>query len=87
MLSNLQDQPAAVDMDVDEFFEPLVLHYVPNPMLAKSAVLGTPLRALCGEEWTADETNYAATAGVSTDRKTAICPLCGDVLSSLASRV
>ena len=86
MLSNLQDQPAAVDMDVDDYFEPLVLHYVQKAMLTESAVLGTEILTLCGERWSADENVYEATSG-QHHRKSAICPLCGDVYSSLASRV
>ena len=90
MLTSQRDKlQATAATDDDDYFEPIVLHYIKREMVAESAVLGTEMIALCGERWSADETDYAATAGDQGDRKSVICPLCGDhalLNSSLESR-
>lgn len=74
---------AATEADAD-YFDPIILHFVPKVVLTESAVLGTEMIALCGERWTADDTDYAATAGVEGWGKSVVCPLCGDMFSTLA---
>lgn len=78
-----QDQLATGATEEAGYFEPVVLHYVKKATLTESAVLGTEVLALCGERWTADENDYEITAAGQGDRKSVVCPLCGDVLSEL----
>ncbi|WP_166183488.1 DUF3039 domain-containing protein [Paenarthrobacter ureafaciens] len=63
-------------------YPPVILHYVPNAQIAESAVMGTGMKALCGAEWSADITNYGATANPSQS-KAVLCPMCGDIYESL----
>lgn len=68
----------------EDFFDPIVLHYIQKGMIAESAVLGTEILALCGERWSADETDYAATGRAGGGAvKTVMCPLCGDISAGL----
>lgn len=60
----------------------VILHYVLNAQIAESAVLGTTMNALCGTAWSADETNYGATANPGQS-KAVVCPMCADIYSSL----
>ena len=60
----------------------VLLHYVLNSNIAESAVFGTDMHALCGVVWTADTTNYSATANPGGS-KAVLCPMCADIYASL----
>ncbi|MCA4132960.1 DUF3039 domain-containing protein [Arthrobacter sp. M4] len=60
----------------------VLLHYVRKSNITESAVLGTDMHALCGFTWTADKTNYAATANPGRS-KGVICPMCADMFANL----
>lgn len=62
----------------------VLLHYVLNSNIAESAVLGTDMHALCGLVWTADTTNYAATANPGGS-KAVLCPMCADIYAGLSA--
>lgn len=62
----------------------VLLHRVLKSNIAESAVLGTEMHALCGAVWTADTTNYAATANPGGS-KAVLCPMCADIYASLSA--
>ncbi|MFC8039620.1 DUF3039 domain-containing protein [Paenarthrobacter sp. NPDC057355] len=79
MQTNTQARPKTAREAV---YPPVILHYVLKAQIAESAVLGNAMNALCGIEWSADATNYGATANPSQS-KAVICPMCADIYSSL----
>lgn len=64
-------------------FNPIVLHYVLKSNIVESAVMGSGMVALCGEQWSADKTNYGATLAGSKTHNSVICPMCADVLDGM----
>lgn len=82
--SMITDQPVNVEdrKSKDDF--PVVLHYVRKTNIAESAVLGTTMRALCGQNWEADETDYAETANPNPGpNRSVVCPMCADMYTNL----
>ncbi|NMR29954.1 DUF3039 domain-containing protein [Crystallibacter degradans] len=63
-------------------FDPVVNHYALKWQITESIVMGSPVQALCGEDFQAEG---GGGEGSVSDAEGVVCPLCADVYSSLGA--